>query len=71
MQRIESNESFNARIDAEEAEARRIACPITTCEAQPGERCCTEVGQPRIRHCRRLWMAQKKRKLEEKKIVSA
>jgi hypothetical protein len=58
--KVESGAEFNTRLDAEEREARAVACPLVDrCGAQVGEPCCTEAGEPRIRHCRRLWLARK------------
>gem|GEM_PF-4954293 len=57
--REESTAQFNARIDAEDKECLAIACPLESCGAEIGEPCCTEAGQKRIRHARRLWMVRK------------
>ena len=58
--RMESNKEFDRRIDEEEAEARIIACPLNeSCGAEIGEPCCTQSGQSRIRHARRLLEARK------------
>ena len=57
----ETNEEFNARIDAEDKECLAIACPLESCGAQIGEPCCTEAGQPRCRHSRRIWLVRKQR----------
>ncbi len=56
---IETDAAFNARIAAEEQEARAVACPLESCEAMAGEPCCTQAGEPRIRHARRLMLARK------------
>jgi hypothetical protein len=56
---IEPDEVFNARIDAENAEAKTVPCPLETCGAEIGESCSTEAGEARIRHCRRLMLARK------------
>jgi hypothetical protein len=51
---------FNARIEREDQEAMAVACPLVeSCGAQVGEPCCTDSGQKRIRHCRRLLEARK------------
>ena len=56
----ETNEQFNARMDAEDQEAMKIRCPLVdSCGAEIGESCCTESGIRRIRHARRLWQARK------------
>ena len=50
---------FNARMDREDIEALSVACPLKSCGAEVGEHCCTDSGQRRIRHCRRLMLARK------------
>ena len=55
----ETTAEFNARMDAEDKEAAKIPCPLDSCGAVAGEHCCTEAGQPRMRHCRRLMLARK------------
>ena len=55
----ETNVEFDARMDAEDLEASKISCPLESCGADVGERCCTESGIRRIRHARRLWQARK------------
>ena len=55
----ESNAEFNARIDAEDKECMAIPCPLETCGADVNEPCCTEAGQPRLRHARRLWLVRR------------
>lgn len=57
--RRESPAQFDARIDTEDREALSVACPLESCGAQIGEPCCTESGQKRIRHCRRLMVARR------------
>lgn len=59
LKRVESNAEFEARIEEEEKEARAVKCPLETCGAEPGAACATEVGELRIRHSRRLWLARK------------
>lgn len=56
----ESNAEFEARINIEEADALTVSCPLVdSCGAEIGERCCTQAGQPRIRHLKRLMIARK------------
>lgn len=55
----ESDAEFNARIDREDLEAQTVKCPLASCEAEIGEPCCTEAGQKRCRHVRRLMEARK------------
>ena len=55
----ETNVEFDARMDAEDLEASKIACPLESCGADVGERCCTESGVRRIRHARRLWLVRR------------
>jgi hypothetical protein len=50
---------FNARMDREDIEAMKVECPLSSCGAQVGHPCTTEDGVVRIRHARRLWIAQK------------
>jgi hypothetical protein len=50
---------FNARMDREDIEAMQVKCPLESCGAEVGEHCCTDSGQRRIRHCRRLLEARK------------
>lgn len=57
--RVESDEEFDRRIEEENRLALSVACPLTTCAAEPGKACVTDSGLIRIRHCRRLWLAQK------------
>jgi hypothetical protein len=58
--REESTAQFNARMEREDREAMTVACPLVeSCGAQVGEPCCTDSGQKRIRHCRRLMLARK------------
>jgi hypothetical protein len=58
--REESTAQFNARMEREDQEAMAVACPLVeSCGAQVGEPCCTDSGQKRIRHCRRLLEARK------------
>jgi hypothetical protein len=56
---VESRETFDARIAAEDIEASAVACPLDSCRAAVGEPCRTEDGVERLRHCRRLWLARK------------
>jgi hypothetical protein len=57
--RRESPAQFDARIDRENQEASKVCCPLESCGALVGEHCCTEAGQPRCRHARRLWQARR------------
>lgn len=57
--RVETDAEFAARIEAEEEDARRVACPLESCAAEPGKACMTEAGELRIRHSRRLMLARK------------
>ena len=59
MTPTETETEFNARIDAEDLEAAKVKCPLESCGAEIGEPCCTEAGQPRCRHTRRLLAARK------------
>jgi hypothetical protein len=52
--RRESPAQFDARIEQEDREALSVACPLESCGAEVGEKCCTESGIRRIRHARRL-----------------
>jgi hypothetical protein len=55
----ETNDEFNARIDAEDKEAETVKCPLESCGAEVGEHCCTDSGIKRCRHARRLWMVRR------------
>lgn len=55
----ETNDEFNARIDAEDKESQLVKCPLESCGAEVGEPCCTDSGIKRCRHARRLWTARK------------
>lgn len=55
----ETNAEFNTRTDKEDAEAMTVACPLSSCEAEIRERCCSESGIRRSRHFRRLMLARK------------
>ena len=58
--RVQSPNEFDARLEQEDKEAMQIPCPLVErCGALAGERCCTEAGQPRVRHARRLWEARR------------
>jgi hypothetical protein len=46
-------------MDREDIEALSVTCPLESCGAEVGEHCCTDSGQRRIRHCRRLLEARK------------
>jgi len=56
---VEDARDFDARIAREDAEAMAVQCPLDSCLARIGDPCRTEGGQPRLRHCRRLWLARK------------
>lgn len=56
---VETEDEFNARIDAEDKLARTVTCDLNTCLGSVGETCTTEAGAPRIRHCARLMKAQR------------
>jgi hypothetical protein len=56
---VELETEFDARIDAEDKESLAVPCPLESCGAKAGETCHTEAGQPRIRHCLRLWEARR------------
>lgn len=56
---IESQAEFDARIDAENALAMTIECPLHTCLASIGKPCTTDSGVERIRHMQRIWNAKK------------
>ena len=58
--RVELAKEFDARLADEDKVAMQVPCPLVDrCGAQVGERCCTEAGQPRVRHVRRLMEANK------------
>ena len=57
-----SDVEFEDRMRAEDTEAFQVKCPLESCGAEVGERCCTEAGQPRIRHAKRLWEARRQAK---------
>ena len=61
LSRVESSKVFDEREDVEDKEAMEIPCPmVESCGAEIGERCCTQSGQPRVRHARRLMEARKR-----------
>ena len=57
----ETDTEFNARIDEEDRESQKVACPLENCGAEIGEPCCTQAGQPRCRHVRRLLDAREEK----------
>ena len=58
QQEKESPLDFDARMAQEDEEAKQVCCPLESCGAEVGERCCDGSGVGRIRHSKRLVLAR-------------